>query len=100
MVPLAYSLCHPGGCNGEVETTPDLIADLKKAGGIVVYAINPAGAQVAFPVPLAGFERAYTGPPVDSKDYAEARKKQMEQIHARALQKLQELQGEEVKRKE
>jgi uncharacterized caspase-like protein len=96
MVPLAYSLCHPGGCNGEIEATPDFIADLKKAGGIVVYAINPAGAQVAFPVPLAGFERAYTGAPVDGKVYAEARKQQIEQLQARALQKLQ---AEEVKQK-
>jgi invasion protein IalB len=95
MIQLPYSLCHAAGCTGEVEAKPDLIADLKKGGGIILYAINNAGSPVGFPIPLAGFEQAYVGAPIDNKKYAEARKKLMEQIAARQA----ELAKEQAKQK-
>lgn len=82
-VKLAYTLCHPAGCTAEMEATPELITDLKAGGGIVVFAINAAGAPVAFPVPLTGFEQSYAGNPVDNKQYGEARRTLMQQIAAR-----------------
>jgi invasion protein IalB len=79
---LAYTLCHPAGCTAETEATPELLNDLKKGGGLMVFAINAAGAPAAFPVPLVGFEQSYLGAPVDSKKYAEQRKALMEKIAA------------------
>jgi invasion protein IalB len=80
---LAYTLCHPAGCTAEIETTPELIADLKTGGGVLVFAIDASGRAVGFPVPLTGFEQAYSGAPVDNKQYSEARKALMQQIAQR-----------------
>jgi uncharacterized caspase-like protein len=80
---LSYSMCHAAGCTGETPATPDIIAELKKAGGLAVFAINSAGSPVGVPVTLAGFEQAYAGAPVDNKVYAEARKRLLDQIAAR-----------------
>lgn len=90
---LDYSLCHAMGCTAETEATPELIASLKSNGGMMVFALRPSGAPVAFPVPLTGFEAALNGAPVDPKKYGEARKALMMQI----AQRRQEL-GEELKK--
>jgi invasion protein IalB len=82
-IKLGYTLCHPAGCTAEVEATPELINDLRTMGGLVVFAINAGGQPVGFPVPLIGFEQAYTGGPVDNKQYGEARRALMQQIAQR-----------------
>jgi invasion protein IalB len=76
---LEYTLCHAAGCMAEIEATPELINELKTFGGMVVFAINSANEAVAFAVPLSGFEKAFTGEPVDGKQYLEARKREAEQ---------------------
>jgi invasion protein IalB len=90
---LAYTLCHPAGCTAEVEAPPELINDLKGSGGLVILAVNPAGQAVGFPVPLFGFDQAFSGNPVDNKQYGEARKALMQQI----AQRQQELAEEQRK---
>jgi len=83
---LGYTLCHPAGCTAEVEATPELIGDLKGGGGLLVFAINSAGAPIAFPVPLNGFEQSLAGGPVDGQKYSEARRALMQQIAQRQQQ--------------
>jgi invasion protein IalB len=98
---LAYTLCHPAGCTAETEATPDLLNDLKKGGGLMVFAINAAGSPAAFPVPLVGFEQSYGGPPVDSKKYSEARRSLMQQIAQRQQEMMEEhKKQQEAKEKE
>jgi invasion protein IalB len=80
---LDYTLCHGGGCTAEAETTPELINDLKTFGGMVVFAINSRGEATAFPVAFAGFEKAYTGSPADSQQYAAGRRALMQMIAQR-----------------
>src|SRR5262245_9168739 len=89
-VSLAYTLCHPAGCTAETEATPDLLNDLKKGGGLMIFAINAAGAPAAFPVPLVGFEQSYAGAPVDSQKYSEARRTLMQQIAQRQHEMMEE----------
>ena len=89
-IKLAYTLCHPAGCTAEVEATPELINDLRTSGGLVVFAINAGGQPVGFPVPLVGFEQAYTGGPVDNKQYGEARRALMQQIAQRQHDLMEE----------
>jgi invasion protein IalB len=95
-VKLAYTLCHPAGCTAEMETTPDLLNDLKVGGGLVVFAINAGGAPVGFPVPLTGFDQSYAGAPVDNKQYGEARRALMQQIAARQQELLAEQQKKQM----
>jgi len=93
---LDYTLCHAMGCTAEIEATPELISSLKTSGGLMVFALRASGAPVAFPVPLAGFEQALSGAPVDPKKYGEARKALMMQI----AQRQQELAAELKKQNE
>lgn len=87
---LSYTLCHAAGCTAEMDATPELLTDLKNNGGIMVFAIAASGAPIAFPVPLAGFEQALAGQPIDTQKYGEARKALMMQI----AQRQQQLQAE------
>jgi invasion protein IalB len=87
---LRYTLCHAAGCTAEMDVTPELLTDLKSNGGMMVFAIAASGAPIAFPVPLAGFEQALAGKPVDTQKYGEARKALMMQI----AQRQQELAAE------
>jgi invasion protein IalB len=75
-----YTQCHPAGCDGELEATPQLIGDLKTGGALMLFAFNTAGEAVPFPVPLAGFEKVYAGAPMDERSYNEARRELMLQI--------------------
>ena len=98
---LAYTLCHPAGCTAETEATAELLNDLKKGGGLMVFAINAAGAPAAFPVPLVGFEQSYAGAPVDPKKYSEARRSLMQQIAQRQHDMMEEYKKQqEAKEKE
>ena len=87
---LAYTLCHPAGCTAETEATPELLNNLKSSAGMLVFAINAAGAPAVFPVPLGGFDSSYAGPPIDTKKYSEARKSLMQQIAQRQQQLMEE----------
>lgn len=87
---LGYTLCHAAGCTAEMDATPELLTDLKSNGGLMVFAISASGAPIAFPVPLAGFEQALAGKPIDTQKYGEARKALMMQI----AQRQQQLQAE------
>jgi invasion protein IalB len=89
-IKLGYTLCHPAGCTAEVEATAELINDLRTSGGLVVFAINAGGQPVGFPVPLVGFEQAFTGGPVDNKQYGEARRALMQQIAQRQHDLIEE----------
>lgn len=97
---LTYTLCHPGGCTAELESTPELIGDLKTGGGIMVLAINAGGQPVAFPVPLNGFDASFAGAPVDNAKYGEARRQLMQQIAQRQQQQAedQKKQNEDLQR--
>jgi hypothetical protein len=33
---LDYTICHPGGCNAEIDASPELMASLKSSGGFMV----------------------------------------------------------------
>jgi invasion protein IalB len=87
---LAYTLCHPAGCTAETEATPELLNAMKSSAGMLVFAINATGAPVAFPIPLSGFDASYAGPPIDTKQYSEARKSLMQQIAQRQHQLIEE----------
>jgi invasion protein IalB len=87
---LNYTLCHPAGCTAEIEAAPELITELKTAGGVLILAINAGGQAVGFPVPLTGFDQAYAGAPVDNKQYGEARKALMQQIAQRQHEMAEE----------
>jgi hypothetical protein len=88
---LTYTHCHQVGCVAEVDATPELLTSMKTNAGLRVFTIGLSGAPIGFDVPLAGFDKALTGPPVDTKKYAEARKQLMQQIAQRQQELREEL---------
>jgi invasion protein IalB len=78
-----FTLCHPAGCTGETEATPEMLAKLRSGKELMVAAMNVSGTPLGFPVPLTGFGPALDGAPLDSAKYAEARKGLMEIIKRR-----------------
>ena len=80
---LKYTLCYATSCQAETDVTPELLANIRKGKQMVVAAVNLQRKAIGFPVPLAGFSKAYEGPPVDNVKYQQARQQLMEMIRKR-----------------
>ena len=96
-IALKYSLCHAAGCTAEVEATSEIVEQMKTGGGIMVIAMNAGAQPIGFPVPLDGFPEAYSGKPVDNKEYAKARGQLMAQIRERQQAALEKYKAEQMK---
>jgi invasion protein IalB len=79
-----YVICFANGCMSDYDVTPELLANMKKGGTLVVQAINSNGAPLTLPLPLAEFAKAYDGPPTDPKVFEETQKKLQEELQKRA----------------
>ena len=84
---MGFQFCNTTGCHFEAEAKQDLVNDLKTSAGLVVTTANSSGVGVNLRVPLAGFNEALAGPPTDTKKFAAARKKLMDDIAERRRQK-------------
>ncbi len=62
----------------------DFVSTVKKGSALNVSARNQAGREITFTIPVAGFGKAYDGPPVDPQVLAEQQKKMQEAIQKRA----------------
>ena len=88
---MGFLFCNIVGCHIEAEAKEDLVEYLKSSAGFVVTTANLSGIGVNLRVPLAGFNEALKGPPTDTKKFAEARAKLMEDIKARREQLIAEM---------
>jgi invasion protein IalB len=79
-----FSACLPHGCFVEAAVKDDFVAAVKKGTALNVSARNPAGREVTFTIPVAGFGKAFDGPPIDPQVLAEQQKKMQEEIQKRA----------------
>jgi invasion protein IalB len=89
IIKFPFTFCHPAGCSGEMEASPELIAKLKNGKELMVAAINVSGSPLGFPVPMTGFTPALDGPALDSQKYAEARRGLMDVIKRRQAELAQ-----------
>jgi hypothetical protein len=60
------------------------VNSLKRGANINVSVQNQAGREVTFAVPLAGFAKAFDGPPIDPKVLEEQQKKLQEELQKRS----------------
>ena len=91
-----FVTCFSNGCLAEFPGTPDFVAKLKKGQMLTIQAINLAGVQISFPLPLNDFAKANEGPPTDPKVYEEQQKKLQDELQKRAEEarkKLEQQQG-------
>jgi len=60
-----YVVClAKNGCMADYKADADLIEKLKKGGALAIQAVDK-GRSISFTLPLAGFAKAYDGPPSD-----------------------------------
>src|ERR1700690_4138944 len=88
-----YVICFQNGCMSDYEVTPELLANLKKGQNLVVQAINSNNAPITVPLPLAGFAKAFDGPPADPKVFEETQKKLQEELQKRAEEARKKLEA-------
>ena len=93
----SVSTCFTNGCMADYEGSPDLIAKLKSGQTLTIQAINIAGNQISFPLPLADFAKANDGPPTDPKIYEEQQKKLQEELQKRAEDARKKLEAQQPK---
>ena len=79
-----YVICFTNGCMADYDASPDMVAKMKKAQGLVVQAINSTGQPISLVLPLADFAKAYDGPPTDPKVFEEQQQKLQEELQRRA----------------
>ena len=82
-IKLQYAICFPTSCQVQLDVTKELMDNMRKGKQMVVAAMNIQQKTMGFPVPLAGFSKAYDGPPVDSVKYEESRRQLMEMFRKR-----------------
>ena len=93
-----YAFCHVAGCEAEMVMTDALMKQLKTGKKLVVATVAISGKPVGFPVPLGGFDKAYTGKPIDGKKYANARKQMMLEIRKRQIELAKKREAEKLKK--
>ena len=87
-----FEICFPNGCFAQAKVDPRGLSRIKRGKMMNVFVKNQVGAEVAFSVPLAGFSKAFDGPPIDPKVLQaeqEALKKQLEKRAAEQRKKLE-----------
>ena len=89
-----FFTCFANGCMADYEGTPDLVTKLKKGKQLQVQAININGSQIAFPVPLADFQKANDGAPSDPKKYEEEQAKLQAELQKRAEEQRKKLEAQ------
>jgi invasion protein IalB len=80
----AFEICFPNGCFAESKVKGPTIEELKKGTLLGVAVKNQVGNQITFTVPLAGFGKAFDGPPIDPKVLEEQQKKLQAELQKRA----------------
>ena len=73
-----YAICFPNGCFAEGPVPEAVINAMKKATQLNISVQNQFTREVTFQVPMAGFGKAYDGPPIDPA-VLEAQQKQLQE---------------------
>ena len=96
-VDLKFTACLPNGCTAELEAPDDVLAQMKTGGALLVRSVYVSGQPFSVPVPLAGFDKAFTGKAVDNDVYKKARTEMMAAINARRAEQYEKFKAEQAK---
>ncbi|HUI20188.1 MAG TPA: invasion associated locus B family protein [Methylocella sp.] len=89
----AFEICFPNGCFAEAKVKGQTIDQLKKGSILSVAVKNQANNEVTFDIPVAGFGRAFDGPPIDPKVLEEQQRKLQEELQKRAEEERKRLEA-------
>jgi invasion protein IalB len=80
----SFEICFPNGCFAESKVKGATIDQIKKGSILSVKVKNQVNNEITFDIPVAGFGRAFDGPPIDPKVLEEQQKKLQEELQKRA----------------
>ncbi|MGH6850843.1 MAG: invasion associated locus B family protein [Methylocella sp.] len=90
----SFEICFPNGCFAEAKVKGATIDQIKKGSLLSVVVKNQVNNEVTFAIPLAGFGRAFDGPPIDPKVLEAQQKKLQEELQKRAEEERKRLEAE------
>jgi invasion protein IalB len=88
-----FQICFPNGCFAEAQVKGATIDQIKKGSILSVAVQNQVRNEITFAIPLAGFGRAFDGPPIDPKVLEEQQKKLQEELQKRAEEERKRLEA-------
>jgi invasion protein IalB len=89
----SFEICFPNGCFAEAKVKGATIDQLKKGSILSVILKNQVQNEITFAIPVAGFGRAFDGPPIDPKVLEEQQKKLQEELQKRAEEERKRLEA-------
>lgn len=89
----AFEICFPNGCFAEAKVNGAVIDQTKKGSTLSVSVKNQVNNEITFVIPLAGFGKAFDGPPIDPKVLEEQQKKLQEELQKRAEEERKRLEA-------
>jgi invasion protein IalB len=89
----SFEICFPNGCFAEAKVKGATIDQIKKGSILSVAVKNQVNNEITFAIPVAGFSRAFDGPPIDPKVLEEQQKKLQEELQKRAEEERKRLEA-------
>jgi invasion protein IalB len=88
-----FEICFPNGCFAEAKVKGATIDQIKKGSILSVAVKNQVNNEITFAIPVAGFARAFDGPPIDPKVLEEQQKKLQAELQKRAEEERKRLEA-------
>jgi invasion protein IalB len=79
-----FDNCYPNGCVASYEAGPELVDQLKHGQTLAITAVDGDNSAIRRILLLAGFAKAYVGPPTQPKVFEEHRGALQRELEARA----------------
>ncbi len=89
-----FEICFPNGCFAEAKVRGPTIDQIKKGSLMNIFVKNQFNNEIAFVVPLAGFGKAFDGPPIDPKVLEEQQNQLREEMQKRAEEERKRLESQ------
>lgn len=95
-----YAICLPDRCIAEAPLTPDLVASLKKGGGLTLTTVNFQNQPNPIEITLNGFTAAFDGDPIKQSELEDKQQQLQAEIEKRKEEFQQKLKAEQDKAKQ
>ncbi|ATQ69249.1 MULTISPECIES: invasion associated locus B family protein [Methylosinus] len=89
-----FEICFPNGCFALAKVKASLVDSMKKAEKLTIIVKNQYNNEVTFLLPLAGFGKAFDGPPIDPKVLEEQQKKLQDELQKKAEEERKKLEAQ------
>lgn len=89
-----FEICFPNGCFALAKVKAAVVDGMKKAEKMTIIVKNQYNNEVTFLLPMAGFGKAFDGPPIDPKVLEEQQKKLQDELQKKAEEERKKIEGQ------